>query len=338
MGKGRISKEVGVADIHEIFDLGDLCLMKNCWLWWFWLFFFENPMDPARPRQFAVLWSAKNDANLECNGVAMGTKDPFREDGSLDGGVAAWYFDGHRMNDNYLLDRTKLHLSRSGITTSSPDTEFRLDNGVFHVVVGDRMNFEATLLGSTDTFTAPWQKQHKYFGQGYEMIGINKLTLKATVDGGMSEGGGYFQKVVLGTVAMPWYWGIFHFRSDACLSYFNPHLLGRSLKKDVAFYDGKVLHRFNEIKVRRANGSLPVYNVSAENEEEAIEFLVESYAGTVWSFRKRIGFIPVKFDYRQYPARITKLSFRSKQDNTTLSEKDMGIGIGNAEDSTGILI
>ena len=75
------------------------------------------------------------------------------------------------------------------------------------------------------------------------------------------------------------------------------------------------------------------------NKEKIIEFLVETYSRTTWKFRKKkFGFIPVKFDYKQYPAKITSFKFKDSQNNLTFSEKDLGIGIGNAEHSTGILI
>jgi hypothetical protein len=321
--------------IARIFNL----TKRNGWLWWFWLFFFENPVDSSKPRQAAILWSTKNDGNLKCNDVLMGSKSPFKEDGSIEGGVAAWYFDGSLMQDQILLDKVTINLDESGITTTSPETAFQLSNGGFHIVMSDRMEFQATLLDSVNEFISPWEKEHKYLGYGYEMTGINRLKLTALVDGDASEGSCYFQKVFLGTPAVPWYWGIFHFENDACLSYFNPRLLGKSLKKDVSFYDGQTLHRFKGISIRKSGGQLPVFHVSSEDSEAVIEFSVEPYAGTVWRFRKKkLGFVPVRFDYWQYPARITKFRFVDKRSNSELSEDDTGIGIGNAEDSRGVLL
>ena len=79
--------------------------------------------------------------------------------------------------------------------------------------------------------------------------------------------------------------------------------------------------------------------LKAEDKEKTLEFLVEIYSKTSWDFsKKKIGIIPMNFSYKQYPARITRFRFRGKQNNLTLSEKNVGVGIGNAEHSTGILI
>jgi hypothetical protein len=334
MENGHRSDTDGMDDVRSIFHLSK----KKGWLWWFWLFFFENPANRAQPRQVAVLWSAKNDGDLECNGTLLGAKHPFREDGSLNGGIAAWYFDGSRMHDQLLLGQVRIDLGESGLTTTSPDTAFQFSNGGFHIVVGDRMEFQAALLDNANDFVAPWKKGLQYLGYGYEMIGINRLELTALVDGETVGGSGYFQKVLLGAPAIPWYWGIFHFENGACLSYFNPRLLGRSLKKDISLHDGRTLHRFNSLTIDKSEGTLPAYHVSAENAVETIAFSVEPYAETVWRFRKKKwGVIPVKFDYGQYPARITRLRLKDKRDHSELTEADIGIGVGNAEDSTGIL-
>lgn len=325
--------------IQKIFDMKNLSFGWNNWIWWFWLFCFENPKNPKKPRQMTILWSAKNDANIKCNGMAIGTKNPLKGDCSLVGGVAAWYFDGLKMHDNLLLNKVKINQDRLGITTFSPKTTFQFNKGTFQISVGDKMKFEAALLNDANKFTSPWEKEHKYFGLGYEMIGINRLKLKASVDGEISEGSAYFQKVFLKVPAVPWYWGIFHFRHNVCLSYFNPYIFGKSLKKDVSFYDGKMLRKFNNIKVKETVNPLPVFHIKAEDKEKALEFLVETYSKTSWDFSKRkIGIIPINFSYKQYPARITRFRFKDKQNNLTLSEKDVGIGIGNAEHSTGILI
>jgi hypothetical protein len=270
----------------------------------------------------------------------MGTKKPFMEDGSMDGGIAAWYFDGSEMHDQILLGRARIRMGESGITTASPDTAFLLEEGSFRIVIGDAMEFRATMLDDAHHFNSPWEKGHRYLGYGYDMTGINRLKLTALVDGEASEGSCYFQKVALGAPAVPWYWGIFHFDGEASLSYYNPHVLGRALKKDVSLYDGTDLHRFNDIAVSKTgDGNLPVYDVRAENKEESIELTVETYAKTVWRFRKRkLGFIPVQFNYAQFPSRITRLKLKDKRDGSLLSEEDIGIGVGNAEDSTGILL
>lgn len=333
--ESRLPPDVDATDpAHDIFRLST----RKGWLWWFWLFFLENPTNRARPRQVAVLWSAKNDDGLMCNGKMMGTKHLYGADGTLNGGIAAWYYDGTRMHDQLLLDRVWIDLDDSGLSTAAPDTAFRFSDGGFRIVLGARMAFQATLLDPANAFVSPWKKGLTYLGYGYEMLGINRLALSARVDGEALTGSGYFQRVVLGAPAVPWYWGIFHFEHGACLSYFNPRLLGRSIKEDVSLHDGRTLHRFDALQIEKTTGALPVYHVTAENPAEAIAFTVEPYAETVWRFRKKKWrLIPVKFDYGQYPARITRLRLTNKRDHAEFTEADLGIGVGNAEDSTGVL-
>ena len=308
------------------------------WLWWFWLFFFDNPGDPKKPRQVGILWSTKKDGKLKCNGKLMGSDNPYRADGSIEGGVAAWYFDGSEMHDQTILGKVTLDLDESGITTTSPKTAFRRTDGGFEVVVSEDMVFTATLLESNE-FISPWEKEHKVLGFGYEMTGINRMKLDALIDGEVSKGSCYFQKVYLSTAAPPWYWGIFHFESGASMTYFNPRILGKSVKKDVSFHDGKTLHKFKGIRVdKQMVGQLPLFNVSSENEREKIDFVVEPYAETVWRFRKRkMGLFPVSFDYGQYPSRITRFRFEDKGSGDEVTEGDIGVGIGNSEDSRGLL-
>jgi hypothetical protein len=309
------------------------------WLWWFWLFFFDNPDNPEKPRQVGILWSTKKDGKLKCNDKLMGSDNPYRPDGSIEGGVAAWYFDGSEMHDQTILGKVTLDLTDTGITTTSPKTAFRRVDGGFEVVVSEDMIFNATLLDSANEFISPWEKEHKVLGFGYEMTGINKMKLDGLVDRRPTEGTCYFQKVYLSTAAPPWYWGIFHFDNGASMTYFNPHILGKSVKKDVSFHDGEKLHKFRGIKVdKTVVGDLPVFNVSSEDERARIEFLVEPYANTVWRFRKRkMGLFPVSFDYGQFPARIPRLRFEEKGTGRVITEEDVGIGIGNAEDSRGLL-
>lgn len=323
--------------IQKIFDMRNLSFGRYGWVWWFWLFFFENPLDPKKSRQIGILWSAKNDANIKCNGMGMGTKDPLKEDGSLRGGVAAWYFDGLKMHDNLLLSKVKINQNSCNIFTTSPKTTFQFKNDVFYVNVEDKMKFEAKLENDNE-FAAPSLKEHKHLGFGYEMIGINKLDLKVMIDDEISEGSAYFQKVYLNSPPIPWYWGIFHFEHGASLSYFNPYFLSRSVKKDISFYDGEMLHRFKNITVKKTENSLPTFCISANEGGKSIEFLVETYSKTLWNFTKKRFFIPIKFSYKQYPAKIIRFEFKDKQNNLRLSENDLGIGIGNAEHSRGILI
>ncbi len=320
--------------IQRIFTISE----AKGWLWWFWLFFMDPMEEDGIPRQVGILWSTKNDGGLKCNGKVMGVDEPLRDDGFMHGGVAAWYYDGSRMKHEILLDQVKIDLGSTGLKTESPHTAFRIVDGSFHVVMNENMEFRAEILDNEHEFVWPWEKAHKWLGYGYEMTGINRMDLTAKMDGETIGGSCYFQKVLLGAPAVPWYWGIFHFRNEACLTYFNPRIFGKSVKKDVSFYDGKELHRFGGINVEKVEGDLPVFHVRTEENGKSLEFSVEPYSKTVWKFRKKKwGFIPVRFDYGQFPALLTRIRFEDKNKGKELTEQDLGVGIGNAEDSRGVL-
>ena len=322
--------------IQKIFDLKNLPFKKDTWIWWFWLFFFENPSNPEKPRQVAILWSTKNDASITCNDKDTSITKLIKEDGSVFSVVAAWYFDGEKMHENFLLDKVSLTEKGLEMTTSSPDTSFEFKKGVFKIVMSENMKFEAKM--EDKGFNAPHFTSISKFGKGFEIIGINKLDLKAEVNGEKLKGTAYFQKITLNIPAPSWYWGAFHFKNNEFLSYFNPYVFGKSVRKSVSFYDGETMHRFDNLKIKKEGDELPVFHVRAKDKDKKIEFLVEAYSQAFWHFKKKkLKVVPINFIYNEYPSRITSFRFTDLKNNKVISEKDIGIGIGNSEHSTGIL-
>ncbi len=337
--RGRnIMKKLSTNEFNEkIFDLKKEKLGELGWLWWFWLFFLENPSNPEKPKQVAIIWSIKNDNNIKCNGKQMGVNKIFDSEYLLNGGVTAWYFDGSKMHKNFLLDKVKIKKDFNGIYTFQPKTRFFLNDETFNINIKNKMRFKSEFLEDKHTLISPWSKKHKYFGVGYELLEVNKLNTKAVINNKSLRGTAFFQKVLLNAPAPSWYWGIFHFNSNAYLSYFRPYLSKKSLKKNISFYDGKTMHKFNNIEVTRKGKSLPSFHIKAKDKKKSIDFLVETYSKASWNFnKKKLGFTPINFKYREYPAKITQLEF--KDGNKIISEDDIGLGVGNSEHSTGVLI
>ena len=52
-------------------------------------------------------------------------------------------------------------------------------------------------------------------GFNYQLIRLNKLDLTGKVDGKNVKGTAYFQRVLLNSPAIPWYWGVYHFEKGA---------------------------------------------------------------------------------------------------------------------------
>jgi hypothetical protein len=321
----------------EVFNIADEPMPKGAWWWWFWLFFFDNPKDPEKPRQLMILWSTKNVKKIKCNDLKI-ELDRKGDRSKLDGAVAAWYFDGERMRHNYLLEQCNLAISKDRLSTdSSTPTSFTAgDRNV--VRIGKDMEFVAEQMEGG--FNKPHYYSHKYIGKlGYSMIRSNGFNLTGTVDGRPIRGSAYFQRVFVTAPAIPWYWGIFHFESGQTLTYFRPHVLGKALKKDIKFFDGKKTHKFFDIRVIRSKGSTPKFRVSGESEDEKIAFVVDSYAHSSWTFTKRsLGIFPNKLVYNEYPSVISAFRLEDKRTGNTVTLKDLGKSVGNAEHTTGLLM
>ena len=333
---------------NEMFDVSNARPRRGTWWWWFFLFIFNNPKNSEKPRQLMILWSTKKDKEIECNDLNIVLNHDLEEHSSgkiRDGAVASWYYDGKKMRHNFLLNQTPLIFLENGLKTENPGTEFSVKNGKLTVKIGKDIRFNMNLK-EKNQFTMPLHDNKKTLGFNYELLRMNKLNLTGTVDGKKINGAAYFQRVFLNAPALPWYWGIFHFKKGSSLTYFKIHM-GKAigefpLKKDIQFYHKGKLHRIFDIKVRRKdNGELPTFKVSGENKEAKISFLVEAYSNSWWKFRKKIiGVLPAKstFTWHEYPATIKKFEFIDKRTGKKLTEKELGTGIGNAEQSFGILI
>ncbi len=320
----------------KVFDIKDEPMPKGSWWWWFWLFFFDNPKNPKKPRQLMILWSTKNEKVIDCNGTQM-IIGPQDDRSHMDGAVAAWYFDGKKMNHNFLLDPCKLRVTSDSVTaeTKSPST-FSVKKKKSIVRIGKGMEFVSEMIEDSD-FTKPEYHENKILGDmGYNILRVNKLKLSGIVDGKKIKGTSYFQRVFVNAPSPPWYWGIFHFDNGGVLSYFNPNAFGKSIKQDISLFDGRKMHEIKNIRVKRKGGDAPDFEVSGENEKERISFTVNSYEHSSWTFRKKfLGIIPNKLVYNEYPATVSGLVILDKK---TGKRTKMGNAIGNAEHTTGMLL
>ena len=324
----------------KIFDIESEPRPRGSWWWWFWLFFFDNPKDPSRPRQLMILWSTKNDRQIDCNDLKIRlnhTGDRKR----LDGAVASWYFDGERMHHNFLLEPCIINVGPKGLSTYGPTpTSFAMKGQKSVIKIGDRLEFSTEPENHHD-FAKPTFRSNSYFGgRGYSIWRLNHMRVSGMIDGAEVAGSAYFQRVFVNAPSPSWYWGIFHFEHGGILTYFNPHLFGKSFKKDVSFFDGSRMHKFADIDVAvKGNGSgLPRFVISCENEAEKLGFSVDPYSHSSWTFRKRfLGIFPNKLVYNEYPAVISDLRLDEKSTGKSIVLKDLGVSVGNAEHTTGLL-
>lgn len=324
---------------RKVFEIQNEPMPRGAWWWWFWLFFFNNPENPERPRQLMILWSTKNEREISCNDITFRLAPP-RDRSALDGIVAAWYFDGEKMHHNFLLEQCNLRISDKELSSdSATPTSFSIDKTKNTVKIGNGFEFIAD-AGDKHGFVMPTYKSNIYLmNKGYSLLRLNHLDLTGRVNNEEIHGSAYFQRVFVNAPMPPWYWGIFHFEGGGVLSYYKPHLLGKALKRDISFFDGEKMHKFDNIGITRSGGDRPLFTVSGETEDERIDFNVTSYSHSSWTFRKRVlGIIANKLVYNEYPAAISSLRLTNKKTGEDIVLEDLGKSVGNAEHTTGLLI
>jgi hypothetical protein len=328
-----------IIDAKKIFDTESEHMPRGAWWWWFWLFFFKNPKDPDKPRQLMILWSTKNEREIDCNDVRIEIK-PNEDRRNLCGAVAAWYFDGEKMHHNMLLEKCNISISEKGLCTNSKiPTSFSMDDGRSVVRIGDDFEFIAESDNSQDFTKLTCQSSTYMKNKGYFIIRQNRLKLGGRLKGEEIEGSAYFQRVFVHSPLPSWYWAIVHFENGGILTYFRPYVLGKAVKKDISFFDGKEMHFFHDIEVEKSGKETPVFAISGKNEDEKIRFTVKTYSHSSWTFRKRsLKVIPVKLVYNEYPAVVSEFNLTNSKTGKTISLEDLGKSVGNAEHGTGLML
>ncbi|MBR9706863.1 MAG: hypothetical protein GOV15_00310, partial [Candidatus Diapherotrites archaeon] len=207
------------------------------WLWWFWLFFIENP-ETKKEEQLMILWSTKNDKEINCNELTFTPVNHRTENGKdvLDGATAVWYYDGDKMHENYILERSDVVLDAKNHSLESKSenpTVFKINGNDLFVEInkGDTTLTFNSKLNDEHALSKPvYSKHHFLGGKGmYEIIRMNKLDLTGSIKhAGKTvpiKGTSYFQKVLVNAPAVPsWYWGLYHFTDGSVLTYFDVHV------------------------------------------------------------------------------------------------------------------
>jgi hypothetical protein len=330
----------GLIDFErKVFDTENEPMPRGAWWWWFWLFFFNNPVNPDKPRQLMILWSTKNVKEIDCNNLKI-KLNRSNDKNILDGAVAVWYYDGRRMNHNFILEQCKLKLKYNELSSESENpTSFSTNKGRNIIKIGNDFNFIAE-GNNGHNFSMPTYHSKNYLGNmGYSLLRLNRLNLKGKIKNKPIRGSAYFQRVFVNAPSVPWYWGIFHFENGGILTYFNPHVFGKSIKRDISFFDGRNMHKFDNLRIKREGKYLPSFLVTGINGKERISFRVKSYSHSSWSFKKKsLGLIPNKLVYNEYPSVISDLKLTNKRTGRSIALKKLGKSVGNAEHTTGLLL
>lgn len=349
--------------LPNIWELDTSRLIKNLsWWWWWWLVFIHNPKEPTKPKQLMVLWSTKNAPRVRIDDVVWDNDMKIEKTENRDlfkGATAAWYYDGKKMDNHFILEPSDIEVIRKGGAGAIiPRAKWRYDftgNGRDYEVIIKKpdtgMDFHITPINKG--FAKIRRETQCFFGTdyGYDLTEINRADMRGRIDGKNVTGTAYLQQVRVNAPAPPWFWGINHFQDGSILTYYQPHfglpVFARSRNphskllevrlpfyKDIKFYsaeDGS-FHRLRKNRVERwFEGDLPVFEVSGKYKDMEAKFRLDSYSEVIWGFEHA----HTKFFYGEYPISVTEFKFR--KGNKIWSLDDLGYGYGNSEHSWGML-
>jgi hypothetical protein len=317
--------------------------MPGTWFWWFWLFFIhdDETKKTGRCRQLMILWSIKKDKQIMCNSLDIRIPDQLRVEGegrwALDGAAAAWYFDGDKMHDDYVLEKSCMSLDREGMALKAPGktpSSFYMDGEDFVTKIdtgsgasAHRFEFRAKQTDLHPAVGPVHGKTELPLGMGVEGTMIERMDLSGTERIGKKSrkisGTAYFQKILVAVPPPQWYWGIYHFKGGSFLTFMVSYagramladnLLGQvrlkkptvTVKQDITLYhapSGRVFKADNvSLKPKHEGGHLWSHEINARGKEPGKEFeicaLAKAYAHSCWKFVKDIGPIPAKSTFK----------------------------------------
>jgi hypothetical protein len=351
--------------------------VPGAWFWWFWLFFIhdENTARTGKCRQVMILWSIKKDAQISCNSLDIRIPTQIEPAGlhqwKLNGAAAAWYFDGERMHDDFVLEKSAMALDNAKSSLNAPGetpSSFSLEGDEFVTRIRSRIGKDA--LGFE--FRARQEDMHPVVGPVH---GRTKLPFGMAVEGTMLErfalsgtetrngkpatfrGTAYFQKILVACPPPQWYWGLYHFRDGSILAFMVTYAgratladnawKGAGLKKptlpvnqDIMLYhapSGRVFKAKDVSLVPESEGGdLWTHAVHGKGKDFEIRAFARAYSHSCWKFQKSVAGLPAKstFKYNEYPAVLEHLELRIKGGETIILKN----GWGNMENSWGFLI
>jgi hypothetical protein len=346
---------------------------RRSWWWWFWLFFMENPENPRRLKQLAVMWSTKDCEKFKINDTWWHRRKKTQIIGGkiiIDGAVGAWYYDGKKMIEPIILDKRYFAIQQKdnhGSLSSTPKADYYLSGKPRDYIVHLEKNnfrFHVNLTSTKDTLSsASFSQDRFYFGYGFDILKIRRMNLKGSVRLGNKEkevkGTGYFQKVRISAPIIPsWYWGTIHPNDGSYLQYYMLHLgppmLRRKyshtsiwdwgekyISKSISFYSKELEKPFEfkhpVITKQYTREGLPVFKMEGKENGYRISFTINSYSRATWYFEQPVlGIIKTILYYNEYPVTLSRFSLEGK--GISITERDLKGGVGNCEHAWGCLI
>ena len=251
--------DVFSGDLSKMWTLQDRPPLHHLtWDWWWWLVMLDDPDGRPSGRQLMVLWSTKDNALVEVNGMPwMPSGRPGYDDEkglALDGMVCAWWFDGERMHEPVIQQICRMvaipdsHPKWPGSHADTgrgggavvPLLENDLSMGLksdlsafwVHLLTDDSAQhpkvpkkFDLQLIPWNSAMSTARQASATYAANmGYDILRLHGTKVKGKLDDEEVSGTAYFQKVCVQAPSVPWYWGMLHLDDGSYIDWFLPHV------------------------------------------------------------------------------------------------------------------
>jgi hypothetical protein len=318
-----------------------------------------------------ILWGNRNCKKVRVNDFRWEPKIPIevRENSSrFESIVAAWYFDGRKMHDPFILENgsteTRWNGTEGSITMESGSGKYTYagKHADFAVLAENPgVSLDLRMTRWTDEMAKLVPTGKNFVGNmGYTMLKYRGLLAAGKIrDGGSSinvRGRCYFQKVRISSVTPCWYWGTVQWDNGSYLQYFLPHvgipMLRQKLMHDSAMdWGGKMVSRtlnfydagerkeylMKDIQIgKRYENDLPVFRVTGRGDGAEVGIEMAAYARCCWDIAQPfIGPWWLGIFYNEYPASVT--DFRFKSGSRKIGMGDMGNSFCNCEHTWGTI-
>tara|TARA_Y100000588_G_scaffold4075_1_gene5202 strand:+ start:5548 stop:6738 length:1191 start_codon:yes stop_codon:yes gene_type:complete len=385
-------------DFSSLWRLDVMPAIHRLSWWWYWVIVLvPDPSNPKRSRQLMTLWSTKETEAIRVSGHwwKPGSRMHKDEHGGfvIPGMVCAWWYDGERMHEPLTMRECRMavvsdqHPLWPGegkglgpgavVPIDREDLSMGMNPGNQSMWLSLSSDKEAQARGAPSRFEAeltPWwgppseltyRNNEIALGMGYDILRLQGMRSRLSVDGEEVEGTAYFQKVTVQAPSVPWFWGMLHFDDGSYLDWFLPHLTPLSTTKDDMpwrsrdttraplkeagiFHDrirGKT-HDFDHCEVDLLQSGaglvddggnpLPDFRIRLWNEDTRVDMSIRAYSRARWTFDQPTrGGMVSHLTYNEYPFEVVKISIIDPDGERSLDDYEWMYG--NAEHSWGFL-
>ena len=365
-------------DISSLWELQKLDPIHHLtWDWWWWLVMLDDENGNPAGKQLMVLWSTKDNPLVEVNGVTWepAGRPGFDDEGAIamDGMVAAWYYDGSKLIEPLVLEKSRIIVlaenhskwpfDKGGIVASNTDREYSMglndkENQFWVKLDTEHGDFDLKMKPWNNAMSSLKVAQSEYgLGMGYGISRLHGALCDGNISGEKVSGTAYFQKVCVQAPSPPWFWGMLHFDDGSYIDWFVPHISPTLTSKDsepwkqrdfthLPLSMGGIFHdvsrqrseKFSQITVERTCNpdNMPSFHVHMWNGVTEIRINAKAVTRAHWTFDQPTrGGMKSHLTYNEYPLVVEKIEIDDEQG---IRQRDNWKTIrGNAEHSWGLL-